>query len=233
MLSAPKQHEVIDIYLPKDHRWPAPGDTLIREYPEALDAETCAEIVRLFEASDKRVPGSVGPYGTGGGTVDPEVKSSLDLDVALEDQEVWLPYVAAMRDAVGRAVCDYIDRIISLHFIRSPYGIINTGLQLQGYQPNGQDGFKVHIDRASLESSRRELACLIYLNDVDEGGETCFPIQRKAVKPEVGKVVVFPAGFTHPHEARTPVSGPKLVASCFMVYATKEAADAGDAQDPT
>jgi hypothetical protein len=76
----------------------------------------------------------------------------------------------------------------------------------------------MHVDRATLAGSHRELAVIIYLNDVEEGGETLFPIQRTKVRPEAGKIVWFPAGFTHPHEGTTPVSGPKLIATSFLGY---------------
>jgi hypothetical protein len=60
----------------------------------------------------------------------------------------------------------------------------------------------MHIDGQTTEEPHNGLriaTLLIYLNDVPEGGETCFPMQGVAVKPERGKAVMFPVGFTHPH----------------------------------
>lgn len=45
----------------------------------------------------------------------------------------------------------------------------------------------------------RLFAILIYLNDDFEGGELMFPLQSKVIKPEVGKLVVFPTSFMFPH----------------------------------
>lgn len=47
---------------------------------------------------------------------------------------------------------------------------------------------------------RRIYVWCIYLNTVEEGGETFFPKQKIKVKAEKGKLVFFPAFFTHPHK---------------------------------
>jgi hypothetical protein len=216
-----EQSSVVDVFLPAEACWPEPGDSFVRSYEKVIPAEVCAKLREMFAASENKVPGAVGAGTTGTGTVNTKIKSSLDLDVALEGPE-WMETIGALRDAVGEAVSRYANEITSLHLIQSEYGIVSTGLQLQSYEPNGKDRFVVHIDRASLASCHRELGVILYLNDVEMGGETCFPVQRLAIKPEEGKVVVFPAGFTHPHEGRTPITGPKLIATAFMCHATPE-----------
>ena len=41
---------------------------------------------------------------------------------------------------------------------------------------------------------------MIYLNDIDDGGETEFLYQKRRIKPQKGTVVIFPAGMTHVHK---------------------------------
>lgn len=73
-------------------------------------------------------------------------------------------------------------------------------------------GFSVwHTEQNSGNTSNRSLAWMIYLNDVDNGGETEFLYQHMKVKPEAGKVVIWPAGITHPHRGNPPYSGDKFV----------------------
>ena len=56
-------------------------------------------------------------------------------------------------------------------------------------------------DHNNLDRGGQRIASLItWLNDVPEGGETWFPLQDLKVKPKRGMAVVFPVGFTHPHE---------------------------------
>ena len=50
-----------------------------------------------------------------------------------------------------------------------------------------------HAEVASMESSNRYLVWLCYLNDVEEGGETEFLYQGLKIKPETGKMLIWPA----------------------------------------
>jgi hypothetical protein len=77
------------------------------------------------------------------------------------------------------------------------------------------DRFLPHADAiSSPKRLRRQLTCLVYLNDGYEGGETKFhpPAPELAVKPEVGKVALFPPFYTHPHEGLPVTAGTKYVA---------------------
>ena len=52
----------------------------------------------------------------------------------------------------------------------------------------------------------------MYLNDVDVGGETEFPDWNIAVKPEKGKVLLFPCNYLFKHKGNVPISNEKYVA---------------------
>lgn len=60
-----------------------------------------------------------------------------------------------------------------------------------------------HFDDAHLGENTmgytRDLTVLLYLSSVEQGGELLFNEQGFTVKPEAGKVVIFPASITHPH----------------------------------
>ncbi len=72
------------------------------------------------------------------------------------------------------------------------------------------DGFyKAHYDFGP--ETPRTMSALLYLNDVEEGGETYFDRFDVAVSPKAGRLVLFPAGFPYSHEARNPLSGNKYV----------------------
>ena len=71
-----------------------------------------------------------------------------------------------------------------------------------------------HAD--STATSPRLLAVLIYLNEVEAGGETVFLNQGLAVKPKCGRVLVFPTAFTYIHAGRRPHKGRKYVVANFF-----------------
>ena len=68
-----------------------------------------------------------------------------------------------------------------------------------------------HHERGDQENSTRFLAAILYLNDVEEGGETEFLYQHKRVKPRKGTLVMWPAGFTHTHRGNPPISNEKYI----------------------
>lgn len=72
------------------------------------------------------------------------------------------------------------------------------------------DGFyKPHLDFGP--NTPRTLSAVLYLNDVEEGGETYFDQLDLGVKPREGRLILFPSTFPYSHEARNPQSGNKYV----------------------
>jgi hypothetical protein len=94
------------------------------------------------------------------------------------------------------------------------YGIENCAefsnmefIQLLHYSTEG--GFyKSHSD--SGPGMQRIFSCILYLNDVEDGGETYFNKFDISIKPKSGRMVLFPANFVYTHEAKTPKSNDKF-----------------------
>lgn len=79
-----------------------------------------------------------------------------------------------------------------------------------------QNGYSVlHYEAADGDSARRCLTWLMYLNDVEEGGETEFPAYGLRVKPKAGRLVIWPAAFTHYHRGNPPFSRKCYVTGWF------------------
>lgn len=57
---------------------------------------------------------------------------------------------------------------------------------------------------------RRHAVWMIYLNDV-EGGCTDFKYQNISMQPEVGKLVIWPAYYTHVHRANPDIRSDKYI----------------------
>jgi hypothetical protein len=63
---------------------------------------------------------------------------------------------------------------------------------------------------------RRLLAFSLYLNTVDEGGETEFLYQTVRFKPIAGQLLIWPAYFTHAHRGNQPLSGEKYIVTGWI-----------------
>ena len=70
-----------------------------------------------------------------------------------------------------------------------------------------------------FEADRRILSWILYLNDVEEGGETEFLYQSLRIKPKKGTFIMFPGCFTHTHRGNPPISGVKYIATGWMEFA--------------
>jgi hypothetical protein len=111
------------------------------------------------------------------------------------------------------AVSWYQAEFEALHGLSS---VNDTGFQLQKYSQH-YGFYRQHVDSIPAHwSSNRVLGCIIYLNTVEVGGETEFPIHNAAVSPVSGRIVLFPATFTHPHVGRPALSGDKWIISTFI-----------------
>ena len=57
---------------------------------------------------------------------------------------------------------------------------------------------------------------MLYLNYVDDGGETEFLYQHKRFKPEAGKLLIWPAPWTHLHRGNPPLKGEKYIITSWI-----------------
>jgi len=91
-----------------------------------------------------------------------------------------------------------------------------TCLKIQKTLPT--EGYHVwHIEHGhGFENESRAFVFSIYLNDVEEGGETEFLHFSKRVKPKTGRIVIWPAAFPYLHRGNPPLSGEKYILTSWM-----------------
>ena len=92
-----------------------------------------------------------------------------------------------------------------------------TNLKLQKTLPT--EGYHLwHVEHGKGNSNeRRAFVFSVYLNDVEEGGETEFLHFSKRVKPKTGRIVIWPAGFPYVHRGNPPISGKKYILTSWML----------------
>lgn len=75
-----------------------------------------------------------------------------------------------------------------------------------------------HPQDPNQDSLHRVLLWMVYLNDVEEGGETEFCFQKLKSKPKQGSLVIAPATFTHTHRGNMPISNDKYIFTSWVLY---------------
>jgi hypothetical protein len=75
-----------------------------------------------------------------------------------------------------------------------------------------------HYESGNKDRCNKLLTWMLYLNDVNEGGETEFLYQHMRVKPEQGTLVIWPAAFTHTHRGNPPLSNEKYIVTGWTEF---------------
>ena len=82
----------------------------------------------------------------------------------------------------------------------------------------GEGYHEFHCEVMGKGSRDRVLAWSLYLNDVEDGGETEFLYQSQRFKPKKGDFLVWPAGFTHTHRGNPPLSNDKYICTGWVEW---------------
>ena len=75
-----------------------------------------------------------------------------------------------------------------------------------------------HCENAGMKSRNRIMAFMVYLNDVQEGGETEFLYQKCRFKPEKNTLLLWPSQYTHVHRGNPPLSNDKYIITGWIEY---------------
>lgn len=73
-----------------------------------------------------------------------------------------------------------------------------------------------HYEDGAYGSNRRVFATMLYLNTVDDGGETEFLYQSLRIKPEKGKFLIWPSHWTHTHRGNPPLKEDKYIVTSWI-----------------
>lgn len=81
------------------------------------------------------------------------------------------------------------------------------------HYPKNQGFYNIHVD--SAKTMPRLFSAVLYLNDVEKGGETYFDKFDFSISPIAGRIIMFPANFIYSHGAKTPESNDK---QCIVTW---------------
>lgn len=182
-------------------------NSFIFERPQTIPADWCEEMIRRFEAHpEQQNQGRVGQVQG----LDAEVKRTMDLVVS--GREDWKDIDQVFFRCMGAAMAEVR---AAYPFFKGPFK--DMGYQIQRYRPG--EFYHWHIDGGSHEFANRQLVALWYLNDVSgPGGETQFLYQDVSIRPEQGKMVLFPPFWTHEHRSAVLDQGVKYIATTWVVF---------------
>lgn len=178
----------------------------IKIFDNVLHPENCAALVQMFEQSktDQKIR-----------DIDNHIKF---VEINFNEHKRWEKIIESLVSVFMTYYKDY-QQHFQINQLQFPDQFGFEELRMKRYLPNDYDEFKIHVDVNNKESSKRYLSYLLYLNDVDEGGETTFGSNDEFfIKPKAGRLLMFPPLWTHLHTGKKPVSGPKYILTSYNNY---------------
>jgi 2-oxoglutarate-Fe(II)-dependent oxygenase superfamily protein len=177
---------------------------------ELLSKEMCLTILRLYEGDPDKNPGCV-IRGRGEKEVQEGIKFSTD--AVITPAGPWAGPFGELNQTVNAALTLIAAQVPALQV----WPLSWSGYKIQHYKKN-EGHFKWHFDAIGPGTWERQLAMVLYLNSVEDGGETCFVKQNLKVKPVAGDAVFFPTFWTHAHCGEIPRSEDKYIISTFVSF---------------
>ena len=183
-------------------------NSFIFEKHNALSASLCEQMIARFEEStDEQFTGRIGQVAM----QNLAVKRSTDL--LISGKQPWKDIDQALFQSLARTMREFRGTFpyFSGRFKDMGYGMQRT---------QSDEYYHWHIDGGSHDFSNRQLVAIWYLNDVSgPGGETEFLSQQVCIKPERGKLLLFPPFWTHEHRGVVLQKGVKYIATTWIVFA--------------
>jgi len=188
-------------------------DNFIGVYDNYITKEECNKAIKLFEDQNK-FNKTVNRIGAEKASI--LQKQDQQFFAGSNNIDIWWESLKTMMLNFDLAWNHYakntgaIDAYSGIQFFF-------TTLKIQKTLPT--EGYHVwHIEHGKgFENEPRAFVFSIYLNDVEEGGETEFLHFSKRTKPKTGRIVIWPAGFPYLHRGNPPLSGEKYILTSWMM----------------
>lgn len=189
----------------------------IHEERNVLSKTFCRELIDKFESDSRKEVGVIGIDRV----VDTTFKKCTDLFIG--DITNWDVESKLLNDAYHTAFRNYQNNLKlnvfgedKVHILRKVFphpNVIRTNFLMGRYGVDGH--FFWHTDNTNDHNIERICNCIIYLNDHEACTEF---LNGKKIKPEAGKIVIFPTTWVHTHRGQTVEKGFKYIITCFIVH---------------
>ena len=94
---------------------------------------------------------------------------------------------------------------------------------LKRYLCDGEQQHDTHIDASDVDSAKRFVALVCYLNDDFDGGETFFPQYNYQTTVSTGSILMFPVSWSYLHRGKPPKGGnSKYILNSFLQYEQRQ-----------
>lgn len=204
-------------------------EKFIYQNPISISPELCKTIIEYFENEENR------HQGVTSDGLNVNVKNTTDFPIPPEsffcgeNENKWSNICKTLNEQLQENVNSYMKELKNNpSFLSDNFRLINAKYltedtyQIQKYIKG--EGKYIHHNDFSVDWERRQyrvITFLWYLNTIAEGGETEI-LGEVLVKPEAGKLLLFPACWTFPHRGKVPISDDKYIITGWFYISENE-----------
>ena len=185
-------------------------------YDNAVSSYNCKKIIKWFD-TEPLTRGTV-MYSDGTGVIDTRLKSDWEVDdpyKTILTNNTFLDII--IRDALIKYTSSYRESYPSVDII-DPWNVCDV-YNIQKYDPG--DGYHaLHCESCNSATVHRVMAWMIYLNTVTDEGGTYFSSYNKTLEAKEGRLVIWPAFFTHTHKGVVSKTQTKYIATGWHSYSS-------------
>jgi hypothetical protein len=183
-----------------------------------IDKNVCDQIIDMFKKTPDALKhiGAYGSYNTVEKIIDKNIKDSTDLKI--DSNNLNYP-INAYRENLQKCLDKYEEKFPEVKHQLQAFNVEETGYVIQFYKKNG--GFKIwHSERSGIETSKRVLVFMTYLNNVSDGG-TYFKYQNLKIPAKKGLTLIWPSDWTHTHKGQISKKYEKYIATGWYSFIGK------------
>ena len=186
----------------------------IGTYKNVVDKKFCDELIEFFESSREDEDYQDRFYTQSEQYGGPFIRRDFSLNLESLSETKWSEHI-------NNILFQCLDEYKNTFFVcKQVYNLdyTNAYVKMQRTFPRG--GYHIwHCEVNSIACVDRCLSWILYLNDVPYGeGETEFLWQGIRIQPEMGKLVIWPAQFTHTHRGNPVYNCTKYIATGWIEY---------------
>jgi len=177
----------------------------------------CDTLVNLFETEAQNNRVFIGQSGAG---VNHDIKQTSEIDLIPRSEANWDNFYSIINDHLSNhylasmPMLDKFNPEMRILFNETYYEVC----QIQKYDKGRGHYNAWHVEVDGPDSCIRPFSMIIYLNDVEVGGETSFLYTGTKVKPRKGSLLIFPSAFPFVHRGETPISHDKYIIATWLAY---------------
>ena len=186
----------------------------------ALSNELCDSLIQDFTLCDTNNLTTEGLSGRG---VDHSTKRSTDLNL-FQYSDLNEKYTSKIAEIFNKVLSEeylinlpHNDKFAAnteLFYGRTYYECLN----LQKYDKLSGHYNSWHIETGNFDMSKRLFVFLVYLNDVEKGGQTELLYSGLKVQPKKGRLLIFPSTFPYVHKGHVPLSDDKYILTTWLSF---------------